>query len=187
MKQQLSAIAIVPCLIAVCHAAPYRPAADAEVLETLPRVLFETRDQLTTWRRQLAERPDDLDVAVQVASAYVLIGKREGDPRFYGYARAALEPWWNQKKPPLPVLKLRAKLKERDHEYDAALADQRLVLEAAPQDIQAWIEVANLNWVKGRYDKSREACEQLAAFAPTLWVILCRTPTQAVTGRAEEA
>ena len=61
-----------------------------------------------------------------VASRYMQMGKQEGDPRFNGYAQAAIRPWWEAPDPPVEILRLRAKLKERDHKYDDALADLRL-------------------------------------------------------------
>jgi tetratricopeptide (TPR) repeat protein len=82
---------------------------------------------------------------------------------------------------------LRAKLKERDHRYDAALADLQLLLQRQPHDIQAWIERANIYWVQGKYTEARQACDQLTKFADPIETIICSVPIQAVTGQAEEA
>ena len=168
-------------------AAPYRPTDDAEVLETLPRVLSVNREELARLRRDLERDPTNPDLAARLAGYYALIGTRESDPRYFGYARAALGPWWAEDAPPPAILRLRAKLQERDHDYEAALRDQRRLLDADPRDVQAWVEIANILWVQGRYDEAREACRNLAAFAPPLTAILCRTQLQSVTGEAEAA
>ena len=38
------------------------------------------------------------------------------------------------------ILKVRAKLKEKEHDYDQALADLELVLKQKPRDVQTWVE-----------------------------------------------
>jgi thioredoxin-like negative regulator of GroEL len=172
---------------AATTAEPYLPADDNEVLETLPRDLLSSRSELATLRRQLAENPNDMELAARVASLYLQVGREEGDPRFNGYAQAAIRPWWEAANPPPAILKLRAKLKERDHKYDEALADQQLLLENDPQDIQAWIELANLYRVQGKYTEAREACDKLSKFAGQAATVMCSVPVQAATGHAEEA
>ncbi len=166
---------------------PYIPTDDNEVLETLPRSLLSSRDELTTLRRQLAEDPNDTGLASKVAERYLQMGNLEGDPRFYGYSRAAIHPWWESTSPPPAILKLRAKLKEKDHLYDQALADLDQLLEQHPRDVQAWIELANIYRVQGKYSQARQACDTLSEFASLVPTTLCRAPLQAATGQAEEA
>lgn len=164
---------------------PYIPKSDDEVLETLPKSLIS--DELTTLRRQLSASPTDIDLAVHVAGRYMAMGGLEGDPRFYGYARAALKPWWDQAKPPPQVLRLRAKLREKDHRYDIALADLKLLLEQEPKNSQAWIEVANILRVQGKYEQAWQACQTLSEFGGEIPSAICRIPLQAATGKAQEA
>jgi tetratricopeptide (TPR) repeat protein len=181
-------LAGIAALATVAVAAePYIPADHNEVLETLPRDLLSSRDELTTLRRQLASNPNDAELATSVASLYMQMGRQEGDPRFNGYAQAALRPWWKAPHPPVEILRLRAKLKERDHKYDEALADLRLLLDGEPQDIQAWIELANIYRVQGKYAESRKACDKLGEFAGEAPTIMCSVPLLAATGQAEEA
>jgi tetratricopeptide (TPR) repeat protein len=183
----LAIIAVWMADRAAIAAAPYIPADDNEVLETLPQDLLANRDELTPLRRQLADDPTNIELASNLASRYLQMGKQEGDPRFYGYAQAAIEPWWEVADPPPAILKLRAKLKERDHRYDAALADLRLLVEVQPQNVQAWIELANIYWVQGKYAEARQACDRLSEFADPVATIICSVSVQAVTGEAEEA
>jgi Tfp pilus assembly protein PilF len=181
------AIATIAPATAVTAAEPYIPARDDDVLETLPRGFLSGQDELTTLRRQLADDPKNVALAVGVASGYLKIAKSQGDPRFYGYARAAIQPWWESASAPPDILKLRAKLKESDHKYDEALTDLRLLVEKQPQDIQAWIELANIYRVQGKYAEARESCGKLAAFAGETPTIMSRAAIQAVTGEAKEA
>ena len=164
---------------------PYIPSSDNEVLETLPKSLVS--DELTTLRRQLSASPNDLDLAVKVAGRYLSMGSLEGDPRFFGYARAALKPWWDKDDPPPKILRLRAKLHEKEHRYDDALVDLRKLLEQEPKNSQAWIEVANILRVQGKYEDAWEACNALAKFGGEIPHALCRIPLQAATGKAQAA
>jgi len=183
-----AAVAAVWFAVSVTAGAdPRVPADDAEVLETLPRVLFHARDELAGLKDALAQHPDDVDAARRLAGYYVQIGKRESDPRFYGFARATLAPWWERDDAPAAVLKLRAKLKERDHDYAAAREDLARVLDKAPDDGQALIETANLHWVQGRYADARAVLERLDALADPFAAAFARIPLDAVTGRADAA
>ena len=168
-------------------AEPYLPDDDNEVLETLPRALLAGWDELTALRRELAADRDNPELASTVAARYLKLGSVEGDPRFYGYARAAIEPWWEANLAPATILRLRAKLKEKEHRYDTALVDLALLLEQHPHDVQAWVETANIYRVQGKYDEALKACNTMSEHAGTTRTLLCRLPIQAVTGQAEAA
>lgn len=165
----------------------YRPAGDDEVLETLPKQLLNDWAKTTTLRRKLASDPQNAKLASQVAAELLSIGNQQGDPRFYGYARAALKPWWQAKTAEASILRLRAKLKEKDHLYDEALADLQLLIEQDPRNVQAWVEMANIHRVLGQYAEALRACETLSEIAGPERTLLCRIPIQAVTGEAEQA
>lgn len=171
----------------VVAAEAYLPSSDDEVLEILPGALFTQDDELTKNRQKLADDPKNLDLATTIAARYVQLGKQEGDPRLLGYARAALQPWWDQPSPPSSVLKLRAELLETDHDYDAALADLRRVVKKIPRDVQAWIELANILRVHGRYEEMNKVRGSLSEFASPIEVMYVNVPYLAATGRAEAA
>ena len=173
--------AVVPSL-----AEPHRPADDAAVLEVLPRVLFAAGDQLAEMRREVAADPDNPEVAARVAGVYLGIGKREGDPRFSGYAQAVLAPWWETDEAPPAILKLRSKIRERDHDYDGALADLELALGRDPGDAQAWVERANILYVQGRYAEAAAAADRLAELGDPISLAIARGPLRSATGHAVE-
>lgn len=150
-------------------------------------MLLSDRSELVGLRTSLADKPTDPHLAAMVASRYLQIGKQDGDPRFYGYARSALAPWWDHPAPPAEILQLRAKLKERDHQFDAAVHDLRQLLRTKPRDVQAWLELTNLLRVQGRYDQAREAVAMLDEFAPVVPRVLASAPIQAACGDAADA
>lgn len=165
----------------------YVPSSDDEVLLALPRSLVASRSKLRELRQQLAAKPNDPQVATEVARRYLIMGGSEGDPRFYGYARAAISPWWEASSVPPSVLSIRAKLKERDHEYDQALADLKLLIEQEPKNVQAWVDLVNILRVQGEFKEASQACDVLGDFAGSARTLICRLPIMALTGKAEEA
>lgn len=166
---------------------PFIPASDDQVLETLPTQVFAEWNELRDLRKRLTQEPKNARLAAAVAGEYVRMGKQGGGPRFFGYARAALGPWWEAEAPPAEVLRVRAKLKETDHAYDLAARDLRTLLARDPQDVQAWIELSNILRVQGDYESAQEAAERLSQLGEELPTILCRVPLMAVTGEAEAA
>src|SRR5688572_19072311 len=88
------ALAGLPGFVLPVSAAPYVPASDSQVLERLP---ISPADpvfrELRTLRAELAARPGNPDLAAKLAGRYFGLAMAEGDPRYIGYAEAALRPW----------------------------------------------------------------------------------------------
>ena len=119
-------------------ATPLTPTDPNQVLERLPLAATDpVVRELQGLRRQLVAQPDDLDLALQVARRNIEIGRSEADPRYYGYAQAALAPWWEQMPPPSEVLLLRAVLRQNRHDFAGALTDLQQVLVVRPRHAQA--------------------------------------------------
>lgn len=144
-------------------AAPYLPDDDAEVLERLPRPRPDA--EARSARRALTADPTNVALAVASARADVATARRRGDPRFLGYAQAALAPWWTDAVPPAPVQLLRATIRQSLHDFDGALADLRAVLDREPRNAQAWLTRAMIEQTRGDYDAARDSCRGLSAAA----------------------
>lgn len=157
------------------------------VLYEIPVAWREQRGAVSEAQKAWSADPTNVDKAVAVAGANYVLGRDTGDPRFFGYARAVLSRWWDQADAPPQVLAIRAKLKETDHDYAGAIADLTRIVVQRPSETQAWIELANLNRVRGDYAASGRAVEALAGFAEPVQVALARIPLLAVTGRLDEA
>ncbi|WP_377702224.1 hypothetical protein [Pseudoduganella sp. UC29_71] len=164
-------------------AAPYLPRAGAEVLETLPRRTDPVQQELRGMRRQLAAAPQDVQLATALAQRYIGIGRSEADPRYFGYAQAALAPWWNQAAPPPAVRLLRATLLQGTHRFPAAMADLDAVTAADPANAQAWLTRATVQTVLGQYGPATASCARLSALAGELASITCLTNVSGLTGR----
>jgi tetratricopeptide (TPR) repeat protein len=169
-------------------AAPFTPTSDEQVLERLPGRAADPRArELRELRQQLSRRPDDVELAVRLARRYFDAVAAEGDPRYIGHAQAALAPWWALPAPPADVRVMRAKLRQFDHEFDAARADLAAVVAADPGHADAWAWLAAIAMVQARYADARQACLQLAPLTTPLTGTACVAAVDAVTGRAGAA
>jgi tetratricopeptide (TPR) repeat protein len=184
-------ICFVPLLLAApaaSFAAPYTPNSDQQVLERLPSGATAPRlRELAALRRQLNTDPRNVDLAVQLARRYYEETAAEGDPRFIGYAQAALAPWWSQPDPPPAVRVIRAVLQQFNHQFDAAMADLAAAAAQQPDNAEAWAWQASITMVQARYAQARAACERLAPLASPLIGVACTAAVDAVTGRAAPA
>jgi tetratricopeptide (TPR) repeat protein len=167
-------------------AEPYVPDNDDALLERLPAASDPWVRALAAARARLAEEPANLNRALSLASAYVALGQSEGDPRYEGYAQAALAPWWDLVEPPVPVLILRATLEQRRHRFDAALADLEQVLARQPRHPQALLTKATILGVQGKPAQALESCADLAGGVEALVEAACTASAHGLAGRARE-
>jgi tetratricopeptide (TPR) repeat protein len=172
------------CVIATAHAAPHTPASGAQVLERLPGGLDPARRELQGLRAALGANPNNLDLATTLAQRYIEQSRRDGDPRYLGYAQAALAPWWTQPQPPSQVLVLRATLRQSTHQFAPALTDLDTVLKRDSGNSQAWLTRATVQLITGDFQGARASCMRLYSRAPELVVQACLSSVGSVSGQA---
>ena len=172
------------CLPMLALAAPYTPKDGSAVIEQLPRRADATQLQLRALRQLLTATPQDLALATSLAQRYISLARSETDPRYLGYAQAALAPWWRQTAPPLPVRLLRATILQSTHHFDAALLDLDAVIAQEPANGQAWLTRATVLTVQGDYAKATASCARLSALSTQLVTVTCIANVASVTGRA---
>ena len=167
--------------------APYTPQSDQQVLVRLPAGAANRNGAGSELQRQLARNPRQPDLAAQVAHEHLVRLMAEGDPRFAGYAQAALAPWWTDPAPPAELRVARAVLRQFQHDFDAALADLDAVVAQDPSRVQAWSWIAAIAMVQARYDRARQACDSAAPYADALLSRSCTATVDAATGQARPA
>jgi len=170
------------------QAAPFVPESDRQVLERLP---FAVSDpvirELRALQGRLKDEPNNLPLALRLARGYLELGRVTGDPRYAGYAQAALTPWWDLKQPPEEILVLRATLRQRVHQFDAALADLAAVLGANPRNAQARLTRATVLQVQGAYGAAREECLTLKNLTQELVWAACLMSVNGASGKLGES
>lgn len=183
---------LICTLVLVCtigaSAAPIVATHDDEVIELLPAV-SGSRAEARRLRKQLAQQPKDPVLALSAARRYLDQAHELGDPRFAGMAMSAIEGWTDETTMPDGILMMRANLQQYLHEFDAsALSLQRLLARPSAQPRpQAWLTLATVRRVQGRYADSDAACKQVAQSGAALHANACVAENRALRGNVEEA
>jgi hypothetical protein len=169
-------------------AAPYLPRDDGVVLERLPvRPGDPVARELRKLRADLARDPSDEDAAVALAQRYFELANAQGDPRYVGYAQAALKPWWSEAEPPQRILDMRALLKQYSHDFAGAMQDLEAATRADREDALAWSWRAAIHMVQADYGAARADCEALRGITSELGVVGCFAQLDGATGKAAAA
>lgn len=177
-------------LATAAQAAPYVPTSDLTILErlaTAPGESARVSQSSRAMRAALARDPKNVDVAVRIAQTYVAQSRAESDPRLLGQAQAALGAWWNQSEPPVPVLLLRATIRQSNHDFINATRDLRQAVQREPANAQAWLTLATVQQVTGDATAAGDSCRKLATMAPRLVTVTCLAGVEGALGRAAPA
>ncbi|MGJ7491382.1 hypothetical protein ACSFBE_13440 [Variovorax sp. ZT4R33] len=159
------------------------PANDDIVVETLPFIagwgLQERR-----LRRELAQRPRDEHAAIAAAKAYLELARSQGDARYAGRAMGVLQAWesLSAETTPTAVLVMRATVAQFLHDFDGAEAILKMALSREPANAQAWITLATILRVRGRYTESDAACRSLRNVGPALYGVACLAENAGLRG-----
>lgn len=180
MKTLLHTIVAV-LLAASAHAAPLTPHSDDQVIETLPAVAGDRAEERRQ-RRAWAADPRDASKALPLARRYFEQAREDGDPRRAGQALAVLQAWPEAAGAPDEVLLMRATIEQHLHDFDASAAHLHELLKRSPRHAQAWLTLATVRRVQGRYADSDAACAGLAAAGAELHARACRAENDGLRG-----
>jgi len=188
VTRRLGAALLLSCLwCGGTAAAPHIPADGNQVVERLPSRADPVQRELLRLRGELSRRPGDLGLASALAQRYIEQARADGDPRYLGYAQAALAPWWTQAQPPEQVLVLRATLRQSTHQFPAALADLDQAVQRDSGNVQAWLTRATVQMVTGQLAAARASCMRLYSRAPLLVVQTCLSSVGSISGQAADS
>jgi tetratricopeptide (TPR) repeat protein len=168
-------------------AAPFLPASDALILETLPIRYDPGLAGLSGLRSQWLRDPAQLSSAIPLVRAYISAARRNGDPRFLGYAQATLARWGEDTMTPAEVRVLRATILQSLHQFPDALHELDLVLARQPEQAQALLTRATILQVQGRFVEAQRDCGRLWLNAGEVTSGLCLANVASLTGRLQMA
>lgn len=155
---------------AALQAEPWIPDNDDEVIEQLTKSVFFKAKPLP---QQLKITTDNPQAAAKLARQYISAGRSQSNPRYFGYAQAAITPWSRQAQPPVEILLIRAILKQRNHQYQAAVSDLKKLTARQPRHSQAWLTLSSIQLVQGQYPQARKSCAALAKAQSSGLSLLC--------------
>jgi hypothetical protein len=156
------------------QAAPIVPTHDGQVIERLPEQVR-------------AGRSTDPAAAVREARALLEAGRRNGDPRLPGRALARLSRWASDPLAPTEVVLLLADTEQHLHRFGPATARLQALVAREPGQAQAWIMLATLQRVQGRYAESDAACRALVQLRVQPYGDACTAESLALKGEFDTA
>jgi hypothetical protein len=183
----VSAVSAVLVWASPAIAAPYRPVDGATVIHVVPPAVVASRARARSLDARLEADRADLSAAVELARLAIREGRASADPRLYGRAQAALDPWWRDPSAPPEVRVLRAVIRQASHDFAAALSDLDSVLETSPTDGQARLTRAFVLQAIGALDRAAADCRALPRAIGPLAGAACLARVSALTGKGEQA
>jgi hypothetical protein len=187
----ISPFAALFCLFTTlaAQAAPFTPANDSDVVEHLPLSATDpSARRLQSLRKQLEAKPDDVALRLEIARRYFDLSMAQGDPRYVGYASAALSPL--DKAAPAAnagYWQIKGMLQQYSHNFDGALAslDKASLADPTSPDAMAWR--AAIQMVQANYAKAQAECDALKPLTTPLFAAGCTQYIRATMGELQSA
>ena len=181
IKRQLSTVflLLLTCLSTTpSHAAPYTPTSDAQVVERLPgRASDPATRRVESLRKQLAARPDDAALRVDIARRYFDMAMAQGDPRYVGYATGALAPLAKAVPPDAGLAaayyQVRGMIEQFTHAFEPALASLSKASALNPTSTEPLLWRSAIYMVQAKYAEASSECAKLKPLAEPLVTIGC--------------
>ncbi len=175
------------------QAAPFTPANDSDVVERLPLSSTDpSARRLQSLRKQLEAKPDDVALRLEIARRYFDLSMAQGDPRYVGYASAALTPLDKAAPAENTALtvgywQIKGMLQQYSHNFDGALAslDKASLADPKSPDAMAWR--AAIQMVQANYVKAQAECDTLKPLTTPLFAAGCTQYIRATTGELQSA
>ena len=181
-------LALPLALALPAFAAPFTPSSEADVVERLPATTNDPSvRRVESLRKQLAARPGDVDLRLDVARRYFELAMAQGDPRYIGYATAAIAPLEKLAPGNASYWLVRGLLQQYSHDFPGALQSLKKASELdadAPEPV-AWR--AAIDMVQSKYADALGECTRLVALTHPLYAQGCTTYVQASTGQLRPA
>jgi Tfp pilus assembly protein PilF len=164
-------------------AAPFTPSSDSEVVERLPVATDPALRAVESLRRQLASRPQDAALRLDIGERYFGLAMSQGDPRYVGYAMSTIGPLERSAAGNARYWLVRGQLQQYSHDFEGALASLKRASEIEPQAVEPVAWRAAIYMVEAQYAWAAAECDRLAQIAPGLLAQGCTAYVRATTGQ----
>ena len=155
------------------------PGPDNQVVDVLPQVTTARPVPRSTLTATGLPEPAQ---AARLARVAIETARRTGDARYWGRAQTALGRWWDHPQAIAELMVLQATVQQGQHAFGAAQARLRQALQIAPDNPQAWLTLATLLKLEGRYREAAEACERVVRAGAGLYGQACLTEVRSLQG-----
>ncbi|HVZ42739.1 MAG TPA: hypothetical protein VHA82_02930 [Ramlibacter sp.] len=174
-------------LFACAHAAPFTPPDDSTIVEKLPGATDPAARNVESLRRQLVARPGDTALRLEIARRYFDLAMAQGDPRYVGYAFAAIGPIEGSAQGNARYWLVKGLLQQYSHDFASAMTSLGKASELDPNAIEPIAWRAAIDMVEARYADAENECRRLVPIAPVLLARSCDAFVQAATGQLRQA
>ncbi len=170
------------------HAAPYTPENDNVVVERLPgRASDPATRRVESLRKQLAARPDDAVLRIEIARRYFDMAMAQGDPRYVGYASATLAPLAKTAASNADYDMALGLIQQFSHAFEPALASLAKAAALNPTSPEPLLWRTAIFMVQARYAEAAAECVRVVPLAEPLLGTGCSAYVEATTGQLEPA
>jgi tetratricopeptide (TPR) repeat protein len=139
----------------------FTPQAEQIVLPASVHAQGNQADALREVERAWRQNRNNLDASLRYARAVFLLGLTEGDLRWYGSAKAALQPWWTTPALPAEGHFLRALVKQGVHDFQGGLDDLAAAIRIDPSRAEFWSWRFSLHLLTAQMDTARADCQDI--------------------------
>jgi Tfp pilus assembly protein PilF len=164
-------------------AAPFTPASDAEVVERLPVASDPALRTVESLRRQLASRPQDAALRLEIGERYFALAMAQGDPRYVGYAISTIAPLERTAAGSARYWLVRGQLQQYSHDFEAALASLQRASQIDPKAVEPVAWRAAIYMVEAQYPQAAVECRRLEEIGDALFAQGCSAYLRASTGQ----
>ncbi|MEO5671462.1 MAG: hypothetical protein ABIR26_12280 [Ramlibacter sp.] len=182
MRLLASALLALACSLAA--AAPFTPASDTDVVERLPSTASDPSvRRVDSLRKQLAARPGDVDLRLEIARRYFDLAMAQGDPRYVGYASAAIAPLAQTATGNAGYWLVKGLIQQYSHNFAGALQSLSKAGELDPKSPEPIAWRGAIHMVQARYPEALAECTRLVPLTHALQAQGCIAYVQASTGQ----
>jgi tetratricopeptide (TPR) repeat protein len=158
------------------------PGPDVQVVDVLPQVTTQRPAQRAAAPAAPATAPPEPAQANRLAREAIGTARRTGDARYWGRAQTALGRWWDHPQAPPELMVLQATVLQGQHNFAAAQRRLRQALQADAQQPQAWLTLATLLKLDGRYADALTACDNVTQSGAAFYGRVCATEVRSLQG-----
>tara|TARA_R110002051_G_scaffold14005_9_gene46024 strand:- start:2826 stop:4067 length:1242 start_codon:yes stop_codon:yes gene_type:complete len=179
IKQPIGLLSLLLITSQLLYAAPFVPANDQQILETLPSDSPPPRYLSSDSFASGASTVSPEQTSQLLERAYL-----QGDPRALGQARAQLDQMTDQS---VETVMLRARALQSNHQFSEAKELLKQILSKDATNPDALLTLSSLLVVQGQFEDAMSYCKKLTDPSLRVYQLACVAQIQSMTGQLTEA
>ncbi|MBL1274619.1 MAG: hypothetical protein COB30_000870 [Ectothiorhodospiraceae bacterium] len=188
MKHPLFFIIVFFISISVCNAAPFTPENENLVIYQVEKTALS--EKLESLRINMLEnKTNSSDLEAYVAFS-INVARKKSDPRYFGYAKAALQPTIKQyfiSGTHTGLLIHWADIMQFMHQFDEAERTLQRVINISRDNPRTNLMLSAIYQAQGRYPEALKQCNALFTRTSMLVLTACITQIKSLTGNLKDS